>query len=326
MKKLTKAEQECKDLFRLAKTSKPDEVAAALNKALSGSSSLIVSKAADIAGAMQLQECSDQLVESCRKFTSQKSGKQFGVRASILRALNGLEYMDGEIFAEAAKCYQPESGRGSDVDSAGDVRVEACFGLARTNHPQAHYLLAELLLDKLRSVRFAAVRALRYLGTPEAEIMLRLRVLIGDEVEIMSECFEALLTMIERESLGFVAGFLNDDSPAVAESAALAIGSCRSEPALQVLIDQWDKTADAQSRRVLLVPISMTRLDSAGRFLVEALRSADLQTATRALELLELMVNDQVVADIVAALKDRAEPKLEERFRQSFVHYADLLD
>ena len=81
-----------------------------------------------------------------------------------------------------------------------------------------------LLADPEIAARAGAVRALGESGQSEAMLLLRLKALLGDDEEIMGECFAALLRLAPAPSLEFVADFLHSSSDEVAERAALALG------------------------------------------------------------------------------------------------------
>src|SRR5580704_419409 len=267
MLKTSKTMEAYKKLGRLAKEPMTSQVVQEIKKAIKGSASLVVSRAADIAGDHELRDLMPDMVLAFGKFMKDGATVDKGCRAkiAILKALNKLEYADWDIFLGAAFYVQTEPGFGASDDTAAGIRSECAFGLARTNYVDAHYVLADMMVDTVRSVRVSAVKAVTYIGAAEGELMLRVKALCGDEPEVLGECLLGLMTMSPNRSLDFVARFLKERPP-VMEGAAIALGSSHLQDALKTLQRFWDNHPSPETRRSLLLPIALIRSDEAFEF------------------------------------------------------------
>lgn len=298
-------------LGRLRDLQSPESIAE-LRAALGGVS-LLAARAAEIAADNGLRELIPDMIAAFERFMvdGEKVDKQCNAKSAIATALNGLEYMGGEVFLAGARHIQMEPVLGGRVDTAINLRCTCASGLARIEHPDTYYVLTELLADAERAVRIAAVKALTYLGSPESELLIRLRVLTGDkEFEVIEECFAGLMTMAPDRSLGFISRFLMSGDPAIVESAALAIGNSRITSAYDVLRQSWEDDPSPSVRRMLLLPIALVRSREAFDFLLQVLRAADPKTAQTALSALSLYVDDEsvrAIEEVIAARGDLRE-------------------
>jgi hypothetical protein len=126
-----------------------------------------------------------------------------------------------------------------------------------------------------------------------------LKVLTGDEEDVIAECFQSLLVAAPERSVAFVAQYLDNASEARAESAALALGSSRIASAAPVLIDAWRSAVRRPIRRALSLAIAMCRQQECVDFLLSRLEEESEQTAADVLEALTLYRGDErVVARI----------------------------
>lgn len=321
MKNRTKITEEYRKLGELSRCDMTSEVQAEIKRALKGTSSLLVSRAAEIAGDKELFELIPELAAAFVRMLDSEGSVDKGCRAktAIVDALNALDYAGDEVFLLGAGYSQMEGSFGPPEDSATAVRSGCAFGLARINHRDAHYVLADLLVDSAATVRIAAVKGLAYMGTPEAEIMLRLKVLCGDkEIDVTGECFLGLMTIAPGRSLDFVSRYLRVHGAGILESSAIAIGSSHLPEALAVLMDLWDEIPLPSVRRALLLPIALIRSDDAFKFLIAALHKSDRKTAGDALEVLVLYTGESYRAKIKEAVLSRSEPEITARFQTEF--------
>jgi len=308
-----------KKLGRLAKEPMTPQAIQEIKKAIKGSASLVASRAADIAGDQELRDLTPDMTLAFRKFMENGATADKGCRAkiAILKALNKLEYTNWDIFLAGAFYVQTEPGFGASDDTAAGVRSECAFGLARTNYVDAHYVLADMMVDAVRSVRVSAVKAITYIGAPEGELMLRVKALCGDEPEVLGECLLGLMTMSPTRSLDFVARFLKERPP-VMEGAAIALGSSHLPEALDVLQRFWDRNPFPDTRRSLVLPIALIRSDEAFEFLVRTVREAQPTVAADAVSALRLYLGEPYTKQIQAAVKTRTDPEIQQRFAQEF--------
>lgn len=321
MKKPTKSETAFRALERIAFAPITPEAVTELRHALAGSVSLLASKAADIAAAKGVHELIPDMVGAFERFLvdGAHTDKLCNAKISVAKALNTLEFMGDSVFLKGAYYVQKEPAYGEPIDTAIELRCNCAHGLARIVHPDAHAVLADMLVDREPPVRVAAAKGLTYLGSRESELLLRLKVLTGDrEIDVMSECLAGLVTIAPDRSVEFAARFLRSEDIALAESAALAIGQSHSPAAYALLRKCWDDDPLPDRRRSLLLPIALLRTDDAFDFLLDVVRTADVRTSTQAVSALSLYASGSHIESIREAVLTRREPDILDRFEREF--------
>jgi HEAT repeat protein len=204
-----------------------------------------------------------------------------------------------EVYLGGVQHIQMEGSYGPPIDVASPLRGLCARGLVRTRHPEALYRTVELLADREVAARAGAVQALGDDGGLAAELLLRLKVLNGDEEDVIAECFQSLLVAAPERSVAFVARYLSSDSEDRAEAAALALGGSRLASVVPVLIEAWRSQVRRPIRRAVLLAIAMCRQQEGVDFLVTRLEEEPDQTAVDVMEALALYRNDdKVVARI----------------------------
>jgi len=285
-----------------------------LREGLADRASIVVARAAQVAGELNLAALAPDLVSAFERFLVDptKTDKGCLAKTAILEALNRLEYAGAEAFLKGIRHVQREPVWGGSEDTAAQLRGEAAIGLARIAHPEALTLLVDLLVDPERPARMAAARALAYLGRGEGALLLRLKILQGDrEPEVMAECFSGLLSLSPSEAIPFVGRFLGWDDPAIAESAALALGETRRPAALELLKDRWETSTDSAFRQVLLVAIASLRISAAADFLLSLIREGSKDSARKAISALRpFLYQDSFREQVAGAVEERADPLL----------------
>lgn len=308
-----KLNQEYGELAKLGRSELTTEGKAQLKKAISGQKSLLISKAADIAGDHRLIEFSPLLVSAFERLMNKGPAADKGCRAktSIVRALNKLDHTGSAVYLAGVKYVQLEASFGPPEDVAIHVRYDSALGLARIYHPDINYILTDLLADKESFVRIGAAKALAYLGQPEGELLLRLKVLMGqDQIEVIGECMMGLMGMSPKRSLDFITKYLFSRDESMVESAAIAIGSSRVPEALGVLMQAWDRNPGARVRRSLLLPIALLRTEEAFDFLLGILATSDRGMAMDTLSAVKIYAEEQSVVKIKAVLAKLKDPAL----------------
>jgi HEAT repeat protein len=254
-----------------------------LEKCLASKISLLAAKAARIVGECKVDGFAPHMVEAFGRFMIDPvtSDRRCEAKLAIAKALEELEYPSYEPFLRGIRHVQMEPSFGPPVDTAIQLRVVSAIGLVRTNYPDVGGELVTLMADKQRDARVGAVRAIAYWGTLAGALLLRFKILSGDpETEVTGECFNGLLHIEGARALDFVAGYLEADSEAIAECAALALGESRRAEALEIL----QKHAKSYLRRTVLLAIALLRSDAAVEYLRSLLPDAD---AAKALEIYE---------------------------------------
>jgi HEAT repeat protein len=178
--------------------------------------------------------------------------------------------------------------------------------------------LIEILVDRDKTVRVEAARAIGQLSRPEAGLLLRLRALSGDdEPEALGACFSALLSIEGRAGIGFVSRFVErrgDDG----EEAALALGLMRSPEAFQVLKERWEHERDATFAAVLLSAIALSRQQEAIDLLIQ-LVATDSSSAVAAIAALAAAgLPPEVRCRIDAAVQSSGNKRLLPAFAKYF--------
>jgi hypothetical protein len=261
----------------------PDSPAARqeLTKCLASKINLLAAKAARIVGEYKLDGMAPQLVEAFARFMidAAASDRRCEAKLAIVKALEELEYPSYEPFLRGVRHVQMEPSFGTSVDTAIELRAVSAIGLVRTNYHDVGVELVTLLADKARDARIGAARAIAYWGTLAGALLLRFKILSGDrEPEVTAECFSGLLHIEAARAVDFVAGYLDDESEAIAEGAALALGESRRGEALEIL----KKHAKSYLRPTALLAIALLRSDAAVEYLRSLLPDAD---AAKALEI-----------------------------------------
>ena len=327
VKKNSKTTEAYAELGRLSHEPMTPAIAATLRKTIHGKTSLLVSRAVDIAAANNLVDLVPDMLDAFGRFVENGADVDKGCRAktSIINALNKLEFLGSAIFLAGAYYKQMEPSFGPPEDTAVEVRSGCALALARIAHAEAHYVLADLLVDSERTARQAAANALTYLADPAAESLLRLKVLTGDrDSGVIAECFTGLMSMSPKRSVDFVARYLDslsvrgDNVEAIIESAALALGGSHLPEALAKLISAYDHTYSSDTRRSLLLPIALIRSDEAFERLLDIVRHAEIRVAVDAIAPLRLYTGDRYVDRIRDVVKHRGDRLIVGRFEEEF--------
>ena len=261
----------------------PDSAASRkeLARNLAAKINLLAAKAARIAGECKLDTLAPNLVEAFGRFMirPEVTDRRCEAKLAIVNALEQLEYQGHEIFLRGIRHVQmePTWTPPFKVDTAVELRAVSAIGLVRTNYPDVGLELVHLLADPEREARTAAVRAIAYWGTQAGALLVRFKVLAGDpEPEVLGQCFSTLLHL-DRRSLEFVAGYLKNENPALAEGAALALGESRRPEAFAVLRQH----VDSPIRAAVLLGIALLRQDDAIEYLKGLLPDRDAAQALK---------------------------------------------
>ena len=265
-----------------------------LRKALGDRVNLVVAKAAEVAGALRIEELTpdllstfDRLFEDAAKRDPQCWGKN-----AIARALKEMDYNLSAPFLRGAVHVQMEKVWGGSQDTAGPLRgicLLALPGCGDIRREEVMRHLVDALVESDASVRGDAARALGAMGGDESALVLRLKARVGDkESAVTGQALESLLIVERAGALPFVKGFLNPMGGDAAEEAALALGSSRMAGAVDLLLEAWEGAAGREYREALLRALSMSRDDRAVAFLRKLAsegRDPDKAAAKAALEL-----------------------------------------
>jgi len=322
MAKSDPVEKALNALSELRHASSPEAAGKELRPYLANRSNLVVAKAAKIAGELRATELIPALVAAFERLMKdpQKLDKRCAAVTEIAGALYEMDYSEPEVYRRGLRHVQMEASFGPPIDTAAALRGMCAQGLLRTRYRDAMSEVVQLLVDREPPARLGAVRALALNGGEAGLLLLRLKVLTGDEEpEVLGECFSGLLTAAAEQSLAFVAKYLDDKDEATVEAAIWALGQSRLPAALEVLKEKWERTVARDVRKVLLAALAASRLQEALDFQCSLLRSANARTAGDVLEALApYAASESIRHAVTAAVQERGEAHLMAVFNQHF--------
>lgn len=322
MSKADPIEQALNAISELRSAGSSEEVPKQLRAHLKNRSNLVVAKAAKVVGELKVRELVPDLVAAFDRMwvNPVKLDKRCAAITEIVSALYELDYAEPDVYLRAIRHVQKEASFGPPVDTAALLRGMSAQGLLRTPYRGAIPLVVDLLADPEPPARLGAVRALAANGGEAGTLLLRLKVLTGDEdPEIISECFSGLLSAAPEESLDFVAKYLDADDDMIVEAAIWALGQSRLPAALPALQDKWERTVDKTLRKTLVAALAASRLEEAIAYLYSQLKVVDLRTAGEiVIALSNYASSESVRTAVAAAVEERDQRTLTEIFREHF--------
>jgi HEAT repeat protein len=293
-----------------------------LRKRLGDRSNLVVAAAAVIAGESPLVELARDLVAAFDRFliSPLKDDKLCRAKIAIIKALDGMEHQDPDVFEKAARHVQLEPVWGGTEDTAPPLRAAALVALARCEGHFVLRIMVDALADPAKDVRVAAAVALGAVGTEAAGLVLRLKSRVGDkDADVLSECLGALLTVDPQAYLPFVAQFLDPGDPATCEAAAMALARSRLPEVLDPLKECVERTYFAELKQHLLLAIAILRRPAAIDYLAGLVESGLGPTASAALSALSTFKEDPRLRERVAAIvQQQNSPTLQTEFDREF--------
>lgn len=291
-----------------------------IKKSLAGRSNFLVAKAARLGEDANLTDLIPDLLAAYDRFFSnaEKSDPQCWAKNALSRALSKLECRDKDVFLRGLRHHQMEPVWGGKSDSAGTLRANcahalvACDGL---DNQQVLIHLLDPLVDKDKSVRVEAVRAIAQLGDAAIPV-LRLRALIpGEEPEVLATCFSALLAIERDTAIPFVANFLDAADDPAAE-AAFALAETRIPVALAALLNRHKGVTEPWFAGVLLNAIALTRLPEAADFLISIVEREEREAPAAIEALARLSPNAELRARIEQAVLGTGSPRLQKALQE----------
>ena len=302
--------------------SSPNDAVTQLRAHLKNRSNLVVAKAAKVVGELHLTKLTPELVAAFDRFwvNPAKLDKRCAAMTEIVNVLYEFDYTEPDFYLRGIGHVQKEASFGPPVDAAAKLRGMCAQGLLRTRHADAVARVVSLLVDDEAAARVGAVRALAANGGEAGVLLLRLKVLTGDEdPEIVGECFAGLMTAAPEQSVAFVASYMDADDEVIAEAAIWALGQSRQSSALGVLKEKWERTVERPVRKVLIAALASSRLEEGIDYLILQLQSADVRTADDILLALSRYAGGESVKHAIAtALNERNEASVTKLFTQYF--------
>ena len=295
-----------------------DAEIALVRKSLGHRNNFLVAKAARLAEDNGLADLVPDLIVAFERFFTnpEKSDPQCWAKNALSRALSKLECRDKEVFLRGLHHHQMEPVWGGRSDSAGTLRANcahalvACEGIANGD---LLLLLLDLLADADKSVRVETVRAMAQLGELAIPV-LRLRALIpGEDPEVVSACFRALLEIDPSSAIAFVARFLEQADDTAAE-AAFALAETHSPQALQAFTElhcnpvRW--AGDPWFAGILLTSIALTRLPEAVSYLIGLIEREEREAPVAIEALAKIASNGDVRERLTRTVEEIGSPRL----------------
>jgi len=294
---------------------------APLRAALKQQNNYIVAKAADLVTQRQIAELLPDLLAAFDRFfeDAEKRDPQCWAKNSLSRALAELELQDPAPFLRGMKHVQLEAVWGGRSDTAGTLRGTCALALVQCRsvpEPDLLRYLLDVLVDKDKSARGDAVRAVEQVGSPTASLLLRLRAQSGgeEEPEILGGCYTGVLRIEGASALPWVSRFLAEEDD-VAGEAALAMAAVHSVEAFEMLKARWETARDPWFRSVLLSAMALTRQSAATEFLLGLVKSEAIGADLVVEALLRSLPSEEVLLRLKALVAGNA--RLERVFAEN---------
>lgn len=292
-----------------------------LRKALGSGDAAVIAQAARLIE----EHAVHPLVDDVRKAYIALSGSRAGTgdpgcvaKEALLDALEALDDVDLEVFADAANHEQVERRRGRQRDTAAGVRARGVRGLARAGHPDLWAILGARLADPEVSVRQAAARAIGHRGHRDGAGLLLLRLGCGDtEPEVVVDCIESLFAVAPDLGKRHARSCLNrvaDDDRALLYGA---LGSASSDEAVALLAEELEEFLQADQRRSLIEALGLSRRPRARELLLSLVTSDREGDAELALAALSIHSYDDALVEQLSELTSGS-PVLHRIFRERF--------
>jgi HEAT repeats len=283
-------EERIREIEQLRSAPSP-ETQARLAKALGNRSNYLVSKAAAVAGDLQLGELIPDLILAFDRFLQDavKTDPQCWAKIAIAKALQDLGHRDAAVFLRGIGHIQMEPVFGGREDTAGPVRSGCALALVDCQLDDLEILapLADLLADRIPSVRVDAALAIAQLGSPGGALLLRLKARVGDaEPEVTGQCLYSLLSLGGADAVTFVGRFLDHGDEQVRVEAATALGAAREPEALDLVTARYRRERDPELRHAVVTAVGASPVPAAAEFLLGVIAEADEGLALAAVEAL----------------------------------------
>jgi hypothetical protein len=289
-------------------TAPPGEATSRAIRAALGDRAGIVVAAAIASAAAHGLVCMAELLAAVDRLAEdglKRDKRCLGVTA-CLTALDAASHDDDGLFLRFSTYTQHEPVWGGSEDTAGPVRIVCAQALFRLNHRELGRLLCDLLADPLPTVRSAAAQLLGQDGSPASRLLLRLKLRLGDSHEdVTADVLTALMAADPRATLDLAVQRLDDESPVIADAAAVALGQSRLDAALEPLRLAFRSCDDPPRLPVYATAIAVLRSEAAIDTLIAIARERDRARAKAAIAALDLHRDRPAVAAALAGLAGR---------------------
>jgi hypothetical protein len=295
----------------------------ALTQALASKDAGLLVQAANLIAEQQLTVHSEALCNAYRALRSEaERGKNRDpgavAKAALVAALDAVEALDVDLFADAAQCAQLERGKGSPRDTAGAVRAYGVLALARVGHADLLPILGAFLGDRDDNVRLSAARAVAHRGQRDGAGLLLLRLGAGDAVpEVLIECLRGLFAIAADLGERYARDHLPSASPEQYEQLLHALGTAASDSAVELLETELAARSLGNERAPIIAALGLSLRPKARTLLLELVRGERPSDAQSALSALAIHRYDARLAEQLRELTAHSR-ELSQRVRALF--------
>jgi HEAT repeat protein len=277
-------------------------------------------QAAKLIAAHGVRELEPALARAYREFAGAHASRDPGCLAkqALVAALDTLEHLDAELFAEAAGYVQLERLKGGPRDTAAGVRARGLLGVARLGHRDLLPILGVALADRDGNVRLSAARAAGHRGQRDAAGLLLLRLGVGDtDTEVASECLRALFALAPELAKRHAARALQGDDEQMRDWTLHALGTAPDDSAIELLAEELATRSLTQARAQVIEALGLSLRPRARALLLELVSGERTSDARAALGALAIHRYDGRLVEQLRGLTDRSR-ELAQRFRELF--------
>jgi HEAT repeat protein len=296
-----------------------------LRGALSDRSNYLVAKAAAIATERKAEELLPELLAAFDRFFTDpvKSDPQCLAKNAIAGALKDLGHRGAQAYLRGIGHFQFEPAWGGRADTAATLRGTCALALTACQLDDLEILthLTDALADAEKVVRINSAIAIEQLGRPEGALLLRLKLLSGDQdPEVLGQCFTSLLSLAPDGGVSFISRFLKSPNEDVQLEAASALAQCHDPRAIKILEEFWrEQPISVQIRHALLISLGGSPVLEAAEFLLSVVTHDSADFAASAIAALAASrFRADMRERVEAAVLDRDSPHLESTFGQEF--------
>jgi HEAT repeat protein len=303
----------------------PEQVES-LRKTLAHRNNFLVSKAARLAGDLELAQLLPDLLTAYERFfvDAVKTDPKCWAKEALAKALVKLGHRQRDAYLRGMRHHQLEPVMGGKADSAAVLRgtcahaLVDCPGISDADLLTA---LLEPLTDDDKTVRMEAARAIGNVGGVSAALLMRLRAMMSlsrpgqEEPEVLGAVYSALLSMEGAAAIPLVAKALEAGDDTAGE-AAFALAEMRNAEVLAALQARLRAGADAWFTTVLLSAIALTRLPEAMDFLLAKIAGDNPDAADAIEAIARIAPNDELRARITEAVEQADSMRLRTALRK----------
>lgn len=289
-----------------------DHNKAALRKALTDRSNLVVAQAAKVIGELGLVDLIPETLSAFDRMLQKglTTDPKCWAKRAIVDALKKMDYSDSGAFVKGLRHIQMEPVWGGQEDTATSLRGNCALALLQcadiTRHSKLRNLV-DAMADAAEPVRVDAVRAVEQMEGDDAVLLLRLKARIGDaRPRVVGQVLESLIGLEQEQGVRFAAEFLDSADDAVREEAAMVLAASRTTVGLEALKGAWARRQGSEQGDALLRGISASGLPGAIDFLLGLIKDGLQRDADAAVQALDLYGESGAIqARVKEALESR---------------------